>query len=139
MLSLIFWIGGCSIVPKTSTGLVENSKTVESYCYDIEEQTVGTRITEYLSKCYGDAETVITVGSAYIPLPAGTQVIQEKLKNGMRYSFRTFSGFGYSANVFPEMEGCKTKVVMYGASSFWRSMFERVNQKIQGQDPSCPL
>lgn len=68
------------------------------------------------------------------------QIIKEQISNGVRYSQRNSSGFGYSADVLPNTDNCKTKVQMFGVSYFWKTfVFGKVDSAIKGENPSCPM
>jgi hypothetical protein len=135
-------MAGCATVPKTSTQLVETSGTTQSYCYSMPRVIVGERIELLLSQCYGEVETIIPIGAAYVPISADFQVINEELPNGNRYSVRNFVGFGYSADVISDAIGisadCETEVRMYAVSGFWRNTFDAVDRAVRNEDSSCP-
>ncbi len=132
------FISACGTVPKSSTQLVKNSSTKQSYCYSKPASEVGGKVEQFLSKCYGPVETVIPIGGALVPMKADFQVINEKLPNGNRYSVRNFVGFGLSANVVSGSSGCETDMQMYAISGFWKKAFVALDKEVNGLNPKCP-
>ncbi len=129
---------GCVTVPKTSSQLVESSKTTQDFCYAMPRAAVGERVADFLGRCYGKVETAIPLGGGYVPMRGDFQVVDEQLAKGNRYSVRNFMGFGYSADVVDGGERCETAVNMYAVTGMWKKLFGAVDATVKGQEVKCP-
>ena len=61
------------------------------------------------------------------------------IKNGTRISLMNAAGVGYSAEIISQTEGCETKVTMYGASIFWKSIFKMIDSAAKGEEAKWSL
>ena len=120
-IGILVLLSGCTVMPRTSSELVNTSSTVEKYCYMEKADVIQERINKFLYQCYK------------------TNLIPKKeiIEGGSRISLGNAIGVGFSVEILGETPACRTNVTMYGVSFFWKVTFNMVDSVAKGKEIKC--
>jgi len=135
---MCMFLASCSI-PQSSSDVINKSKDIGSLCYDLPPEIVNQRINSYMTSCYVPFQSATYASGIVIPMTIHQEVVKEPLPYGNRYSVKSKLGYAFTAEVVPNIQGCKSFVKAYAYANTWKRHLKPLDDAVRGNPNNCPM
>ena len=139
--AILFFLSGCSSIPRTIEDLQKTGIKSDPYCYDEKIEIVANRIQTYLKKCFKEGYVSYTAGGFLNEYKVYDGVIESKEDEKIAYTAYMDNAAGLAYGLRVEIEEgepqCPTRMDAIAMNRFWIPKIKKVDLAIQGKNPSC--